>query len=109
VDVKQALVQLLYRSSAPVQAGLGFTGISRDIESMLGASDPRGFLVVRAQDEEEEATHFEWVGKCGEYGFHLEVTLSQHDAFVELRDAMASDDVAGYISRLKATPTLMGF
>jgi hypothetical protein len=100
---------LLYRGGVPMPAGQGFSGISKDIESMLGTSDPRGFLVVRAQDDNEDATHFEWVGKSGQFGFHLEVTLSRDDAFVELLDAMASEDVAGYIAGLKAKPVLMGF
>jgi hypothetical protein len=103
---KEALVTLLYRGGAPKDIGHGFSEVSKDIESMLAASDPRAHLIVRAQDDNEDATHFEWIGRCGAYGYHLEIMLLDRYACVEPLDVMATEEVAVIIDRLKSKPFL---
>jgi hypothetical protein len=78
------------------------------MEDRLRAADFGGHFVVRAQDEQEEATHFEWVGCVGGQGFHLEVLRGADASWVTVRSMLPAEEVGSLMASFRGKPVLLG-
>ena len=102
------LHELLYGQPGRVVCG-EYRGAFPDMEDRLRAADFGGHFVVRAQDEQEEATHFEWVGCVGGQGFQLEVVRCATDSWVTVHRVVPVVEMGEVMASRRGSPTLMGF
>lgn len=79
----KALTSALYPAGgAPVVDGCYLLGAYRDLEDRLRATDFQGRFRIFAQDDDEEATHFAWRGRIGDFEFELEAHRGEEDCHV---------------------------
>lgn len=93
----QPLLEVLYPSGGVDLRGVEFLGARAGLESALQSVFPSGRLRVYAQTGEdglEEATHFSWLGLCGELGYELEVMQSGDCSRVVVHRVMSPEDCA---------------
>jgi hypothetical protein len=101
-----SLHELLY--GCPGVVGLGeCRSAAFDLEDRLRGADLEGHFVIRSQDELEEATHFEWVGRVGSEAVHLESMRSREDSHVTLLALVPAGDIDVLMSGFRGKPVLL--
>lgn len=101
-----SLHEVLY--GCPGVVGLGeCRAAAFDLEDRLRRVDFQGHFVIRSQDELEDATHFEWVGRVGSEAVHLESMRGREDSHVTLLALVPVGDVDVLMSGFRGKPVLM--